>query len=108
VSSDDSSAPESTFSDKCEITLFGDRRSPSPESGSRGVRLFTALYFGAPRVGDPLSLYSGPAPKQERENEQNDKQHEENMGYPGGFARYATKSEDFGDNGYNQKKKCPT
>ena len=89
--------------------MVGERRSPSPESGSRGVRLFfAALHFGVPRVGDPLSLNSGPAPKQERENEQNDKQHEENVGYPRRFARYATKSADFGDNGYNQKKKRPT
>jgi hypothetical protein len=91
-----------------KITSCSDRRSPSPESGGCGVRLFTALHFGVPRVGDPLSLYSGPAPKQERENEKNDKQHEENVGYPRRFARYATKSADFGDNSYNQKKKCPT
>jgi hypothetical protein len=61
-----------------------------------------------PAFPDQLSLYPWPTPKQEGQDEQNDKHNEENVSNPRRFARYAAESKYFGDNGYDQKKKCPT
>jgi len=48
-------------------------------------------------------LYQWPATKQERQNKDNNKHHEENVSDPRRFARHTTESQDLRDNRYDQK-----